>query len=122
MERSQSSQGQVMQPSSRNKMETLSEAIERLAELGYSKSFRAKGDGTLCTDEATFEPEALIVDEVVRFEGASDPADASILFALRTPDGATRGTFNTAYGPVADARSAAVLHRLRDDAAAAARR
>ncbi len=100
-------------PSSR-KMETLSQAIERLAGLGYSKSFRANRDGTLSAEEGVFEPEALVVDEVVRFEGASDPADASILFALRTPDGAIRGTFNAAYGPASDAFSASVIHRLRD--------
>ncbi|MEZ4282326.1 MAG: hypothetical protein R3F21_22200 [Myxococcota bacterium] len=100
---------------SSRKMETLSQAVERLAGLGYSRSFRANGDGTLSVGDTVFEPEGLVVDEVVRFEGASDPADASILFALSTSNGAIRGTFSAAYGPSADARSASVIHRLRDE-------
>lgn len=109
------SQDDASDDESSRRMETLRQAIERLAERGYSRSFRANRDGTLSVGDTVFESEALVVDEVVRFEGASDPADASILFALSTSDGAIRGTFNAAYGPAADARSASVIHRLRDE-------
>lgn len=52
------------------------------------------------------------MDEVLRFEGPTDPADESILFALRGADG-LRGTWAIAYGPGTDPFDAEMAHRLR---------
>lgn len=94
-------------------METLSEAIARLEAAGFRDSFRPDA-GRLWAEAAKrfFAPEALIVEEVVRFEGESDPDDQAILFALRSPAGDVRGTFSTPYGPLADPANAEAVRRL----------
>jgi len=94
-------------------METMSEAVARLEAAGFTESFRAGPKGVLqVRDEEPLEPESMIVEETVRFEGASDPDDSAVLFALRTHDGRHRGTFVANFGPETEPRTAAALHRL----------
>ena len=93
-------------------METLSEAVTRLRSAGYIENWIA-ADGTLrCfACNATFDPAAVAVDEVVRFEGPSDPGDESILFALTGPCG-HRGQYSAAHGSYGSAEDAAVTSAL----------
>jgi hypothetical protein len=96
-------------------VETLTEAIERLRGKGFLSDFSAVAGGQLRCEQcgAEFDPSALHIDEIVRFEGTSDPGDESILFALSGPCGHA-GLYSAAYGPNAtpeDAAVAAVLHR-----------
>lgn len=96
-------------------METLSQAVDRLESRGYRKSFRAIAHGMLeLPDGPKFEPESLVVDEVVRFEGVSDPEDEAVLFALRSADGQqdVRGTFVASYGVQGDPLCALAIQRL----------
>ena len=60
------------------------------------------------------EPESLLVEEIERFEGASDPQDEAVLFALRCETHGTRGTYVVAYGPNVDALDAEMVRRLTD--------
>jgi hypothetical protein len=94
-------------------METLSEAIARLEAAGYGDAFRPD-QGRLWAEAARrfFAPESLVVEEVVRFEGESDPDDQAILFALRSPTGDVRGTFSTSYGVNVDPSSVEILRNL----------
>ncbi len=97
-------------------METLSEALRRLERRGFRSAFRATPEGSLELEGRTpIAPETLVVEETVRFEGASDPGDEAVVFALRSQDGGIRGTFVAAYGPQMDPACAAVLHRLPPD-------
>lgn len=94
-------------------METLAQAIARLEQRGFRDSFRAEERGLRALrDGRSFEPEELVTEEVVRFEGASNPDDASILMALRTADGSVRGTLVTSFGPGADPEAAELVRRL----------
>ncbi len=94
-------------------LETLTEAIERLGGRGFKLSLRARG-GVLQVVEtgASHEPEALAIDEIVRFEGESDPSEALVLFALLGSDGAPLGTYVALYGPATSPEDADVIHRL----------
>lgn len=93
-------------------LETLCEATRRLARSGYVEAFRAEREGLrVLGGDDLFRPEELVVDEVARFEGPSDPADEAAIFALRTPDG-RRGTFVINYGPGTAADEAAMAKRL----------
>lgn len=97
----------------RGRMETLGEAMARLEGLGFRDGFHPRPGGLLASgDGVAHAPEELVVEEVVRFEGTSDPEDEAILFALRTRDDAVRGTFVTAYGTSADPDGAAAMRRL----------
>ena len=80
-------------------METIREAIERLRAVGYTIDWQSTGEGRLrcIACGLTVEPSMVRIDEVVRFEGVSDPGDEAILFALSTDDG-HQGIYTTAYG------------------------
>jgi hypothetical protein len=94
-------------------MEPLRCALARLERAGFRGAFRADRDGLLALETGRVHaPEDLIVDEIVRFEGESDPDDEAVLFALRSRDDRVRGTFVAAYGPGADPVSAGLIRRL----------
>lgn len=95
-------------------METISEALARLESAGFRDSFRAERGGLWAlAAQRFFAPESLVVEEVRRFEGESDPDDMAVLFALRSEGGDVRGTFTTEYGAkLADPEAAEVMRRL----------
>lgn len=95
-------------------METLSEAIERLRTSGYHLDLFAEAGAQLRCGACNlvFAADTLTVDEVVRFEGASDPDDEAILFALSAANG-HRGTYSAPYGPDATPEDVAVMRSLR---------
>jgi len=98
------------------RMETLQEALARVERRGFKRSFRAVAEGRLELEgDSRFDPESLVIDETVRFEGASDPEDQAVLFALRTGDGVVKGTFVASYGPGMDRDCAAAIQRLERD-------
>src|SRR5262245_27060597 len=97
------------------RMETLHAAIARLDRAGYAEELRARPGGFLDERGRIHPPETLIVDEIVRFEGESDPADEAVLFALRTRDASVRGTFVAMFGPSADPVGAELIRRLEID-------
>ncbi len=94
-------------------METLSEAIERMQGAGYTADFVATEPGQLrCSVcDSTMEPGESSIDEELRFEGESDPADMSLLVALRCDCGAL-GLYTTQYGPEIGPEDAAVVRAL----------
>jgi hypothetical protein len=96
-------------------METLSEAIGRLRERGFRHDFSAAPGGRLRCGEcgAEIDPASVKIEEIVRFEGVSDPGDESILFALSGACGHL-GLYSAPYGPDATPEDVAVvagLHR-----------
>jgi hypothetical protein len=58
-------------------------------------------------------PEDLVVREVVRFEGASDPDEEAAIFALECDCG-IKGTYTVTYGPAMSSEDADVVPRLPD--------
>jgi hypothetical protein len=59
----------------------------------------------------TFRPADLIIRDYYRFEGASDPDDMSVIYAIEARDG-TRGTLTDAFGAYADPAVGAVVDRI----------
>lgn len=93
-------------------METLSEAIRRLTDAGYVHDFRAEGGQLVCDRcGSRFDPSEMTIDEIVRFEGMSDPDDEAILYALGTGSGSL-GLYSAAYGPAATTDDVAVSRAL----------
>ncbi|HEA23330.1 MAG TPA: phosphoribosylpyrophosphate synthetase [Pricia antarctica] len=85
-----------------NQYTEIMEALAHLREKGYSDSFDFITNRLHCLQTKRFyEPEAVSIIEYHRFEGASDPEDMSILYAVETDDG-TKGTVIDAYGTYAD--------------------
>jgi hypothetical protein len=94
-------------------METVSEALQRLTASGYVDEYRADTRGLRSrASGAVVPPEAFRVDEVVRFEGDSDPSDESVVLALTSTTDGTKGTYTIAYGPLMDALDADIIRRI----------
>jgi hypothetical protein len=93
-------------------METVSEAINRLHRAGYLDEYGADRKGLKSHGRGqVFAPETFRVDEIVRFEGDSDPGDESAVFALTSEDG-TKGTYTVAFGPLMDPLDAEMVRKL----------
>jgi len=84
-------------------MKTLILSLNKLLANGYTTDFKVTDENVLQSlqTEATYRADQINVVDFYRFEGASDPADNSILYAIETSDG-TKGTLVDAYGPYAD--------------------
>ena len=94
-------------------METLSEAVDRLTAAGYQDDFRAEPAGLRAVRTGCVHlPESLVIDEVVRFEGTTDPGDEAIVFALRCREHGIKGTYVTAYGASMPSIDAEMVRRL----------
>lgn len=95
-------------------LETLVEAMNRLRNDGYTVEFRATDAGLRCDAcGVTHAPEEMAVDEIVRFEGDTNPGDEAILVALTCECGA-RGLFTAAFGPDTSPEEAQILQALPD--------
>ncbi len=93
--------------------ETLSEVVNRLTAAGYTDDFRAEPEGLRAVPSGCIHtPESLIIDEVVRYEGMTNPDDEAIVFALRCDAHGIKGTYVTAYGPQMPALDAEMVRRL----------
>lgn len=93
-------------------MDTLVERLRQLHADGWTAQLEATADGLECgVCGAVAAPEDVAVDQVYRFEGASDPGDESVLFAITPPCGHL-GTLTAAYGPDTPPETTAVVTRL----------
>lgn len=78
--------------------DTLSEAVNTLTKNGFMDDFNAAGTkikGSYSKKE--YLPEELLIVDFYRFEGETDPQDASAVFAIEAKDG-TKGTLVMSYG------------------------
>ena len=83
-------------------MKTLSEVITNLTQKGYEVQFKVTDEGlvSLSTDKV-YTPEHVKICHFYRFEGESNPADNSILYAIETREG-EKGTLVDGYGASSD--------------------
>jgi hypothetical protein len=87
---------------------TMTGAIADLARRGFTADLRAV-DGALRTATGeTLWPRDLVIREVHRFEGVSDPDDMEVLYAVESVSG-VRGTLADAFGVYADPATGAAL-------------
>lgn len=95
-------------------METLSQATNRLARAGYAEDYHSHAGRLVCGHcQTSHDPADMTIDEIVRFEGESDPGDEAIVYALDAGCG-HRGLYVAAYGVGATTDDAAVVAALPD--------
>jgi len=93
--------------------QSLADVVNRFIARGYTDDFRAEHEGLRAIKAScTHAPENLIIDDVARFEGASDPDDEAIVFALRCKVHGSKGTYVTSYGAKMSAVDAEMTRRL----------
>src|SRR2546423_11671697 len=82
-----------------NNYDTLSEAITSLRREGYTEDFNLQPDCLHCSQaNVRLFGSDFKVDKFYRFEGPSDPADASILYAISSDQYDLKGILVNGYG------------------------
>jgi hypothetical protein len=91
---------------------TLAGTVEQLARRGYTASFEPSAEGLrVAGRDRAYPVEELSIRESYRFEGASDPDDMSVVYAIEAADG-TRGVLVDAFGAYADPAVGRVLRDM----------
>lgn len=99
--------------------ETLVDVINRWQADGFGADFQVERSDDVvmlrcraCND--VHDPAQAEILDIARFEGASDPDDEAVAFALRCVQCGSRGILVAAYGPNASADEAAAIVALQD--------
>ncbi len=96
-------------------METLSEAINELKKRGYDNDYNLHPEWIECPSKnLKLKPIQFHVDEVHRFEGATNPDDSAVLFAISSTAG-MKGVLVDAYGVYSDSLSKEMIDHLQID-------
>lgn len=94
---------------------TLSEAIKKLQQEGYTRNFNQLEDTLECKElSCEYKPSDFTITKTYRFEGMSSAGDNSVLYAVETNDG-EKGILVDAYGVYADAISPEMLKKFKVD-------
>ncbi len=100
--------------STTEEMRSLSSCLNKLVTDGYKEDFVAGERGLLSLQsERLYEPGQVSIVNFFRFEGASDPADNTILYVIETHDG-LKGTLVDAYGSYADGKVTSFMRQVED--------
>jgi hypothetical protein len=92
---------------------TLSETLTALQKEGYVLDFNLTSECIECkASNLQLYPDDFIIDKFYRFEGASNPDDSSIVYAISSKEGA-KGTLVDAYGVYADSLNADMINKLK---------
>ncbi len=87
-----------------DEMKTLSGCINSLVREGYTDELKAEDKGMIIISSGkVYQPADVKIVDFYRFEGASNPDDNAILYAIETNDG-VKATLIDAYGTYADER------------------
>jgi len=93
--------------------ETLLDALNDLISRGYTEDFNVDVDMMQCREKnIKMAVDEFEIDEFYRFEGASNPSDMSILYAISSDKYNLKGTLVSAYGTYSGNQSAAIEAKL----------
>ncbi len=85
-----------------HEMKTLVECLEKMLADGFTENFKAEGKKLIgLNSDISYTSDQVSITNFFRFEGASDPEDNSILYAITCTDG-NKGTLVDAYGAYSD--------------------
>jgi hypothetical protein len=90
--------------------DTVSQAVNGLKERGYTLDFNLKSNSVECLGQK-FNPKDFEITEVYRFEGNSDPADESVVFAIESKSG-MKGVLVNAFGVYSEPLSDEMVSKL----------
>ena len=94
--------------------DTLSKAVEGLKKQGFTEKLTLKPDGIKAQDkDLKLAPSDFEVAETFRFEGMTNPGDASVVYAIESEKHGLKGLLVEAYGTYADPLTAEMLEKLR---------
>ena len=92
---------------------TMAEAMNDLKKRGFTADFEPWGKQLhIPGSKKSYQPDDLTIVEHHRFEGASDPEEMAVLYALEARDG-TRGVLTDAYGVYSNPEISGFLNNVR---------
>lgn len=95
-------------------MQTLTDAVRDLKKEGYNEHLIPCFDHLTCrSGTVRMYPRDFYIDEMIRFENSSDPADQSILYAISCKSRKLKGLYVESYGTYHDELSGAMLERIK---------
>ncbi len=103
-----------------NTLTTLSEVLNHLKETGYTTDFNLGDNCLICHGNSLqLHPDEFVVDKHYRFEGATDPGDQAIVYAISSLKGDEKGVLVNGYGIYSDSMTDDMVNalRTREDAA-----
>ena len=93
---------------------TLSETINALRKEGYTLDFNIRQECIICQQtNAELSPDEFTIDKVYRFEGISNPADQSVLYAISSSKFGVKAVLVNGYGISADAATNTIIAKLK---------
>lgn len=95
-------------------MKPMVEIVNELTTEGYSENYKIANTGLIAAEGGkSFRPDDISVVNFYRFEGASDPADNSIVYAIETKTG-EKGILIDAYGPYSNEKINRFMKQVED--------
>ena len=93
--------------------DTLSQAMNGLRKEGYTEDFNLKQNSIYCPNkEIEVNANDFNIDKFYRFEGMSNPADSSILYAISSKKNNIKGVLVNAYSIYAENTSNEMMDKL----------
>lgn len=94
-------------------MTDMEKCVKKLEEKGFADQFRVEKKllQSMTDKKKKYKPKDVIAVNFYRFEGASNPDDMSILYAIETTDG-TKGTLVDAYGVYSDEETSTFMQEV----------
>lgn len=94
--------------------DTITETIAALRSEGYTEDFNLRQDCLECSNgQFRIFHDEFKVDDFYRFEGMSDPADNSILYAISSDKYGLKGILINAYGIYSEPIVDEMLEKLK---------
>ena len=93
--------------------DTLSQAVNDMQARGYTDDLSLHDECLVCRGKNTqLHPDEFQIDEFHRFEGASDPGDSSIVYAVSSEKHDIKGILVNAYGADASRLTQSMVAKL----------
>jgi len=94
--------------------ETVTETLDYLRRQGYTEDFNLNNDCIECGEGIhKITGDEFTIDKVYRFEGNSDPADESIVYAISSDKYNLKGVLVNGYGISTDALTDEMIEKLK---------
>lgn len=94
--------------------DTLLDALNDFKKRGYTIDFNLAFDHIKCADTGMcLAPSLFEITEYYRFEGASDPEDLSVVYAIESKEGNMKGTLVSGYGIYSESLNEEMLQKLK---------
>lgn len=95
-------------------METVTERLKLLEDLGYDKDLEVF-EGELHTTEHTLLPLSYVhIDNIYRIEDDSDPTNQTIIYAIHCTKPETKGVLIDAFGLYTEGDKAEIIEKLNN--------